>query len=175
MPLRFGWFDTDAFIPMPILPKSNDHGWAFMRLRPGASLASAGAELQSFTERFAKRNPSMYPQLPFHMYAVPLQDWLLGKFPGKLLILMTAVSFLLLIACANVSILLLSRSEARKREISMRVALGASASRIFQQLLTEALLLALAGCLLGVLLAWEFLPCLPYCPRPRCRMNRWLA
>ena len=124
MPARFGWFDTDAFIPEPIRARSNDSVWVFMRLRPGVSPTSAGAELQSFTERFARRNRSMYPRMPFHMYAVPLQDWLLGKFPGKLLILMAAVSFLLLIACANVSILLLSRGETRMQEISMRVALG---------------------------------------------------
>lgn len=158
MPSRFGWFDTDVFVPAAIRPLSRHQVWAFMRLRPGVSLGAAGAELQSFTERFAKRNPSMYPKLPFHLYAVPLQDWLLGKFPGKLLILMTAVSFLLLITCGNVSILLLARGEARKQEISMRVALGASTSRIFQQLLTEALLLASAGCLLGILLAFSGVP-----------------
>lgn len=158
MPARFGWFDTDAFIPESVRPSSQSSVWLFMRLQPAVSLASADTELQSFTERFAKRNPSRYPRLPFQTRAVPLQDWLLGKFPGKLWILMTASGLLLLIACANVSVLLLSRSHARRQEISMRVALGANPARILQQLLTESLLLALAGCLLGILLAWYGVP-----------------
>jgi putative ABC transport system permease protein len=158
MPPRFTWFDTDVFVPEPMRPRTHDYASVYLRLREGIAVAAADAELQALTERFALRNQKQYPYPPFHMHASTLQDWLLGKLSGKLLILMTAVSFLLLIACANVSVLLLSRSEARKEEIAMRLALGAGTSRIFRQLLTEALLLASVGCAFGVLLAWQGVP-----------------
>ena len=122
--------------------------------KPGVSFEAISAELQAMTERFAKRSPDVYPK-DFHIHVQSLNDFLLGKFKGTLLILLVAVAFLLLIACGNVSILLLARATARQKEIALRLSLGATGARIVQQLLTESVLLSLTGGLLGVLAAYK--------------------
>ncbi len=160
MPKTFTWFDTDVFTPARLRPEKGRSVSIYLKLRKGATLHSADAELQAMTEQVAKQDPKHYPKLPFHMNADPFQDWVLGKLPGQLLILMAAVSMLLLIACGNVSVLMLARSQARKQEIAMRFALGATSGRIIRQLLTESLLLSLSGCALSVLFAWRGLPAL---------------
>jgi len=160
MPKCFTWFDTDVFTPGPIRPENKTYVDIYFKLRKGVGSKSANAELQAITERIAKTDPEHHPRLPFHMHAEPFQDWVLGKLPGQLLILMAAVSMLLLIACGNVSVLLLARNEARKQEIAMRFALGATSGRIIRQLLTETLLLSFSGCALSVLFAWRGLPAL---------------
>lgn len=160
MPKSFTWFDTDVFTPEPIRPEKNKYVAVYFKLRNGVPLRVADAELQVMTERIAKADPEHHPRLPFHMHAEPFQDWVLGKLPGQLLILMAAVSMLLLIACGNVSVLLLARSAARQQEIAMRFALGATRGRIVRQLLTETLLLSFCGCALSVLFAWRGLPAL---------------
>ncbi len=160
MPRSFTWFDTDVFTPEPMRPNKDETVSVYFKLREGAALGSANAELQAVTERIAKADPEHHSRDPLYMHAEPFQDWVLGKLPGQLLILMAAVSMLLFIACGNVSVLLLARSEARMEEIGMRFALGATRGRIIRQLLTETLLLAFAGCALSVLFAWRGLPAL---------------
>ena len=157
LPPRFTWGDRDVYVPLPMVPDIRKQMDVMFRVWLGVSLAVASKELQAMTERFAKRNSTAYPK-EFKIGVKTLNDWLLGKFQGTLLILMAAVGFLLLIACGNVSILLLARANARRKEIAVRMALGAARSRLIRQFLTESILLALAGGLLGVLLAYRGVP-----------------
>jgi ABC-type lipoprotein release transport system permease subunit len=90
------------------------------------------AELQAITQRFAARDPNNYPKAGFRMRVQTLNDFLLQRFGGTLKVLTAAVGLLLLIGCANVSILLLARATARQREIAIRVSMGAPARRILR-------------------------------------------
>jgi predicted permease len=157
LPPRYTWGDMDIYVPLPMLPDSSQPLHIIARIKPGISLQAASAELQAMTERFAKRSPNVYPK-NFRIHVERLNDWLLGKFRGTLIILMTAVGFLLLIACGNVSILLLARAGARQKEIAVRLSLGAGRARILQQLLTESVILSLTGGLIGVLIAYRGVP-----------------
>lgn len=98
MPPRFTWFDTDVYTVEPMRAGSEAYVSVYFKLRKGVDLRSASAELQSLTERAARKMPAYYPKLPSRMYAVPLQEWLNGeKGSGKWLILMRAVCMLLAI------------------------------------------------------------------------------
>jgi predicted permease len=157
LPPRFTWGDGDVYIPLTLEAGSARVLPMMVRMKPGVGLEAVNAELQAMTERFAQRNPTAYPR-EFRMHVERLNDWVLGKFQGTLLILMTAVGFLLLIACGNVAILLLAQGSARRREMAVRMALGAGPGRLLRQLLTESVLLSAAGGALGVLLAWQSVP-----------------
>jgi predicted permease len=151
LPPRFTWGDRDIYVPLPMVPDSSKPIGTMIRIKPGVGLDAVSKELQAMTERFAKQNPNAYPK-NFRMKVERLNDWLLGKFEGTLIILMAAVGFLLLIACGNVSILLLARASVRQKEIAIRTSLGAPRKRLVQQLLTESVILSLAGGLIGVLI-----------------------
>lgn len=127
------------------------HLRAIGRLKPGVKLAQAQADLEVINRRLAQQYPDAYATTGIRL--IKLQDDIAARLRPALLVLLGAIGFLLLIACANVSNLLLARATAREREIAIRAALGASRWRLARQALTESLLLALCGGALGILLA----------------------
>jgi putative ABC transport system permease protein len=121
------------------------------RLKPGISIAQATAEMDAIQLRIEQQYPTFF--VGSHVKLVPLAEQIVGTARRPLLVLWGAVAFVLLISCANVANLLLSRSSARRKEFALRAALGAGRLRIIRQLLTESLLLAFAGAIGGTLLA----------------------
>jgi len=124
---------------------------AIGRLKPGVTLSAAQADMDQIARRLAAEYPDADKGAGIH--AVPLIKDIVGDVQPFLLVLLGAVGFVLLIACVNVANLQLSRSTARAREFAIRAALGASQARVIRQLLTESILLALAGGALGLCLA----------------------
>ena len=152
MPRRFAWMGSDAYIPLAYSPDPRHVANVYARIRAGVSDGAAEQALEPMLDRFAKETPGNFPQR-FKVHVVHINEIAMGRFKGVLVILFISVSFLLLLACVNVAILLLARGEARQAEMAMRKALGAGPRRIVAQLLTEALLLSSTGGGCGVLLA----------------------
>jgi predicted permease len=142
----------DVYIPFQIDPNSAEHGHFFNvagRLKPGFTLGAANAQLQASYREYGRKWPNDFSdKLSFAVE--PLQGAIVGGVRNPLLILLGAVGFVLLIACANVANLMLARAAGRKREIAIRAAVGAGPGRIVRQLLTENLMLSLTGGVLGL-------------------------
>jgi putative ABC transport system permease protein len=126
--------------------------WAMARLKPGVSLSQARAEMTGIAQRLE----IAYPEFDkgWGINVVPLRDSFVGQAKTSLMILLGAVTLLLCVACANVANLLLARYSARRREMAVRGALGAARGRLIRQLLTESVILGLAGGIAGILLAY---------------------
>ncbi len=135
--------------------RRGNHGYEVIaRIKPGVSFEQARSDMQSLSKRIVEQNPQYpYERFQFRVLMNPLLDEMVGDIRTALWILMGAVGFVLLIACANVANLQLARASARTREIATRLALGASGARVIRQLLTESVILALLGSVAGVILA----------------------
>jgi putative ABC transport system permease protein len=125
--------------------------FAVARLKDGVALARARDDMSTVAKRLAEQYPNFDSE--FGATVSPLQDQLVGNVRGTLFAILGAVGFVLLIACANVANLLLVRASARSSEMAVRTALGAGTGRIVRQLVTESLLLAAAGAVIGIALA----------------------
>jgi len=157
LPSRFTWEDADVYVPLKLTNDANITYGPLVRLKPGVTFAAANAELQPLLEQFAKQTPDHFPK-KLRVHVRGLNEQYVEHLGQSLFLLFGAVALLLLIGCANVSILLLARGTARQHELAIRSAIGASRWRIQRQLLAEALSLSLLGALGGVLMAYGLLP-----------------
>jgi predicted permease len=154
MPPRFKWGNPDMYVPLKVTQDPNIHYAASIKIRPGVNLEQAGTELQPLVEEFAKQAPTQYPD-KFKVKLRSIVEVYARPLGPTLYLLLGAVASLLLIGCANVSILLLARGTERQHELAVRAAIGADRLRMIQQLLTESLGIATTGAALGILLAWR--------------------
>ncbi len=140
-----GWTDKERAV------RGEHHYMVIARLKPGVTMPQAKAEMNTISTRLEQQYPE--DDKGWGATIVPLREQMVGEVRPALLILLGAVAFVLLIACANVANLVLAKTFGRRKEIAIRVALGASSSRVLQQILAETVLLSITGGLLGLLLA----------------------
>jgi putative ABC transport system permease protein len=159
MPPGFHFLNTQikAWLPLQLDPatdwrKSGRFLRSVARLKPGVSVQQAQAELDTIGKQLEIAYPDFNKGWGVNL--VPMHEQIVGDIRPVLLVLVAAVAFVLLIACANVANLLLSRAASRQKELALRAALGADRLRLIRQMMTESVLLALMGGVLGVLLAY---------------------
>src|SRR6185312_11030625 len=157
---RFKWGGADVYLPLKLMRDPGRTSIVNLLLQPGVSRAAADAALQPLVEQFAKYMPNDFPDV-FKVHVLGLNDWVVGSMGGTLYLVFGAVMLLLVIGCGNVSILLLARGTARQHELAVRTAIGAGRLRIIRQLLTDSVLLAAIGALLGVLTSYGALAMIP--------------
>jgi putative ABC transport system permease protein len=140
-----------SLLPADLTARGGHFTWCIGRLKPGVTAAQAQADLNAIAAQIEKRYPAS--STGWRTRVVPLRDDLVGEVRHGLLALLGAVGLVLAIACANVAGLLLGRAAGRTRELAIRRTLGAGAWRISRQLLTESVILSVAGGVFGILLA----------------------
>ena len=146
------WVPFAMYAPPDVMASRGTRGFAALaRLKPGTTIDSAQREMDGISRQLEREHPDTNEKRA--VAVSPLDVELFGPFRPALAILMAAVAFVLLIACANVANLLLARSETRRREIAVRTALGAGRGRLLRQLITEGCVLTLAGAGVGLLVA----------------------
>jgi predicted permease len=153
LPSNFRFLYPQADLYVPLAPAARDvrmRGVA--RLKPGVTLNGAQADMSALASNLNRQDPKANAGREFTV--VPMHDYLVRNIRPTLLLLLGAVGFVLIIACANVANLLLARSTSRRREFALRTALGADRKRILRQLLTESVILGIAAGALGLLLAY---------------------
>jgi predicted permease len=164
MPPEFQFGTTpELLVPLRLKPDPKDQGHnttMIARLKPGATIEQAQAEVDELLPEFRKEFPKHISETERGIKLVPYQQHVIGDVSKLLLLLFGTVGMVLLIACANVANLLLARSVARNGEMAIRVAMGAGRGRLIRQLMTENVLLALAGGVAGLFVAMWCLPAL---------------
>ncbi|HET7220004.1 MAG TPA: ABC transporter permease [Vicinamibacterales bacterium] len=156
--------DIAVLVPFAFTPqqmsdqgRGNEFSQMIARLRPGATIEQVNAQMKTIVERNLQRLPqfqSFVRSSGFGGYAIPIRDQLVGDLRAPLYILQAGVFFVLLIACANVANLLLMRATGRYRELAIRATLGAGQGRLVKQMLTEGIVLSIAGGIGGLLLGY---------------------
>jgi predicted permease len=155
LPIRFTWNDVDAYTPMSLRPSLQDYVTVFFRMRPGVTEQQIAAEFDPLIKSFRTQVPTyFYPEGPVRTKWTTVNEGILGKFATTLMVLFGAVLLLLLIACGNVANLLLARAATREGEMAIRLSIGATRLRLMRQMLIESVLLASAGGIFGVGLAF---------------------